>query len=499
MFKLIKKFKGFTQLVLITTLLSPAALAQDLLLPGSTEKIRDQGWTGTCYAHAASELLDAWYAERLRPSLTAPYVVAFYYNRLIELETISAKEIYSPMDNASARFLDGGVVDYAIKATLKPLPGAATAVGMCREEKFPISESTFSNLFIYTALVQPIINDLVTIRKNGDRKLTSAAARLKIEEIFNRLRDTVVNGDMSQCRAWCKTKMLSLGMSGDDCWQLCHDLKTYFTSTNSGPDGFDMAKVDRWVKLVIDHPSSMRETYNYHGAIKKYVKNNAWNSEPVFSRRRILSTAHEAVIREECKPFLAPDPGSPQYFPQLFYTGSATYPSDRAWGKKLESFLDWSLKYRQPVAIGIVTEGLIEPAGAPNLGLHGFHAVVVIGRTKINGEKYYIVKNSWGPGWLPETKGILAKRVMKNGKPVGGLFALPASTLDDIVKIREEETPTRGSKSYNSARIDSADSLSKIYFKSDEYGGRGDGGPNTPTRTGANPTNDVGSELGKEY
>jgi hypothetical protein len=98
------------------------------------------------------------------------------------------------------------------------------------------------------------------------------------------------------------------------------------------------------------------------------------------------------------------------------------------------SAINRSLDYGFPTGIGFLTGGLIRP-GIPTM--HGLHAGIVAGRQTIQGNCYYLVRNSWGAKW-PKEKDLKGLKAFKPSDGYPGYFVVAEDDLlDHMISFTE--------------------------------------------------------------
>jgi hypothetical protein len=479
-------------------------------------KVRDQGLSGACFAHAAAYLVDYTFKSKSKPvwrisaSDLAVKTGAYAY-RKYGIQTFS----FNIKDFKEDKYygipgMHGGNTILALETGLN--------TGFCSYSKMP--DDNLDNIAFLNAFASHILNyyypqtNWPKMIEEYNQILDISQKQIALKSVVNAVKTTFStdffnlvtdnNADIDKLYehdifkriiANCKKYMPVDESTSHKCSAVMLGLlkayKEFFIKAND-------SEIEMILHLMFSSGFAnfhMMNESNNSKTIQKYLdtlnKYSSDNSYPIiiengnrFLRFPFLVDLISGMLDIRCHERLKPE----KY---LYKTGyivrkkvskndhiSLHHKIHKAESKRMQRAIDDNLSLNRPVQISYKTEGIVIPSQSTiqPIDINSDHASVLIGRKMINNKCHYLLLNSWGPNWIADSRKIdnILHVKDKNNKPIGGMIYVERDKMiyhTDLVTILKfiPQSSNENTLNYSNNSFEPKKLESKNYSTADSY------------------------------
>jgi hypothetical protein len=427
-------------------------------------KVRDQGLSGTCFAHSTAYVVDYTFKSKSNPdwrisaSDLAVKTGAYGY-RKYGLHTFS----FDIKDFLEHKYYgipgyNGNYAQWALETGLN--------TGFCSYNKMP--DDNLDNITFLYGFASHILNyyypqtNWPKIVKEYNQIVDVSQKQLALKSVVNAVKTTFStdffnlvtdnHADIDKLYehdifkrivANCKKYMLVDDSTNHKCSAamlgLLKGYKDFFKNAND-------SEIEMILHLMFSRGFAnfhMMISYNNRKTIQEHLdtlkKYASHNSYPIiiengnrFLRFPFLVDLISGMLDIRCHERLKPEKYLYKIGSILRINVSKDDPVSlhhkihNAQSKIIQRAIDDNLSLNRPVQISYKTEGIVEPSRSTiqPIDINSDHASVLIGRKMINNKCHYLLLNSWGPNWIANSRKIdnILHVKDKNNKPIGGMI-----------------------------------------------------------------------------
>jgi hypothetical protein len=487
----------FSCFLFITTTYAQDNTCKDVNLWPQMWKVRDQGNTGTCYAHAAAYAVDYAFGKKFRPNdpwRVSAFDLAIRAGILLRIRSGLRPVQFDPsvgianylpgIDGGSGKLaihagIEGGFCDYKKLANDNPIK--MTDIALLSNTLFnafnPDKKWHEYSKYLRTAKTfaerQKLINSLADIYRPiiaaGHLNTDTGVSTLVAEKLTNQCSNYLIKAGVEQSSAQNKCNMIVIGslnyykfiFKDASEKELYEVMKLLLSRSNHNYLLFNSKETltnkairDMLEKQysvtgsninIISHKVDLFLQYPYYADLVSGMLETRCQQ-----RLKPISTnlINKGFVRTLCKPTDIKDRCDEIY-----------KINNKYFAKHIDSQLDISY----PVVVDYKSSGILRSDNVINTRqLNGDHSSTVIGRKFFNGKCHYLVLNTYGDTWQPNDKKYIGVYGVKNGNTkVGGMFYVESDKLVqhiDIVRFLKHRNSSNNSQplTYSNTSLDSS-------------------------------------------